>query len=350
MVTNEQVLTALSNVIDPDLGADLVSLKMIEDLRVEGNIVSFSIVLTTPACPLKDYLERESRRAVVMMTEAQEVKIKVISRVPENRRADIEANQFKYVIAVGSGKGGVGKSTIAVNLAYALAMEGARVGLLDADIYGPNIPRMLGIDRLPPTPEGHKILPAEVNGIKVVSIGFMVQEGQPLIWRGPILHSAIQQFLTEFDWGMLDYLVVDLPPGTGDVQLSLNQTLPITGAVVVTTPQQVAVDDAYRAAAMFQKLDVPVLGIIENMAYLSLPGGQKVFVFGEAGGENLAFRLGVPFLGRVPLDPAIGQAGDIGTPFVEAEQSNESAQALRQIARNIAAETSKVNHQRQNSG
>ena len=266
MATKEQVLNALSTVMDPDLHQDLVTLNMIENVIAEGDKVSFSIVLTTPSCPLRAKIEADARRAVLGMTDAAEVNITMTSKVSGNRKIDLGSNSFKHVIAVGSGKGGVGKSTVSVNIALALAKDGARVGLMDADIYGPNIPRMLG-GRLPDSPEGQKIRTAEAFGMKVLSIGFMVQPGQPLIWRGPMLHSAIQQFITDFDWGELDYLIIDLPPGTGDVQLSLSQSLPIDGAVIVSTPQQVAIDDAYRAVSMFAKLEIPLFGIVENMAY-----------------------------------------------------------------------------------
>ena len=342
MATEKEVLKALSTVIDPDLGKDLVSLNMIEDLKVEGKNVSFTVVLTTPACPLRNYFEATCRSVVLDQTDAEHVDVRVTAKVVEKKRVTIDKNQFKHVIAVGSGKGGVGKSTVAVAIAQSLALEGAKVGLLDADIYGPNIPRMLGIDGLDPVEEGQKLKPAVVDGMKVLSIGFFVEEGQPLIWRGPMLHSAIQQFLTDFDWGNLDYLIVDMPPGTGDVQLSLSQILSISGAVVVTTPQQVAVDDAARAIAMFKKMNIPVLGVVENMAYLELPDGSKMAVFGEGGGEHLAFREGVPFLGRIPLDPKIGQGGDIGTPLITQASTSVAAEALRNITRALAAESSKA--------
>jgi len=328
--------------MDPDLHKDLVSLKMIEDIHIEGEKVSFTLVLTTPACPLRTQLERDAREAVMTQTGAKEVNIKVISRTPGAKPLSLGDNQFGHVIAVGSGKGGVGKSTVASNLAISLAQQGANVGLMDADIYGPNIPRMLGIDEFHPTSkDGQKIQPAIAHGIKVVSIGFFVQEGQPLIWRGPLLHSAIQQFLSDFDWGCLDYLVVDLPPGTGDVQLSLAQSLPISGAVLVTTPQAVAVDDAYRAASMFEKLGVPVLGIIENMAFLELPDGSRMTLFGEGGGKALAERSGVPFLGSIPFDQQIVQNGDRGLLIVENHAESPAAQAIHTISRKVAAELSK---------
>ncbi len=349
MITTEQVSQALSTVMDPDLHKDLVSLQMIEDIHIEGEKVSFTLVLTTPACPLRTQLERDAREAVMTQTGAKEVNVKVISRTPGAKPLSLGDNQFGHVIAVGSGKGGVGKSTVASNLAISLAQQGANVGLMDADIYGPNIPRMLGIDEFHPTSkDGQKIQPAIAHGIKVVSIGFFVQEGQPLIWRGPLLHSAIQQFLSDFDWGCLDYLVVDLPPGTGDVQLSLAQSLPISGAVLVTTPQAVAVDDAYRATSMFEKLAVPVLGIIENMAFLELPDGNRMTLFGEGGGKALAERSGVPFLGSIPFDQQIVQNGDRGLLIVENHAESPAAQAIRTISSKVAAELSKQDYARVN--
>jgi ATP-binding protein involved in chromosome partitioning len=350
MLNNEAVLSALRHVMDPDLHQDLVSLGMIKDLKVNGDKVSFTIELTTPSCPLKSKIENDARQAVLDMTEAKEVEINMSAHVRNEKPVTIDKNQFKHVIAVGSGKGGVGKSTVSVNLALALARDGAKVGLLDADIYGPNIPRMLGIDHLPENGTAGKIPLAEIHGMKVMSIGFLVQNGQPLIWRGPMLHSAIQQFITDFDWGDLDYFIVDLPPGTGDVQLSLSQTLPLTGAVIVTTPQQVAVDDASRAVGMFEKLEVPVLGIVENMSYLLMPDGSKLAVFGTGGGEHLAFRTGTPFLGSIPLDPEIGRGGDIGSPVVLLSETNPSAQAMREVARKVAAQASIKAYEREGRG
>ncbi|HOA20946.1 MAG TPA: Mrp/NBP35 family ATP-binding protein [Anaerolineaceae bacterium] len=344
MITKDQVLSALSVVIDPDLQKDLVTLGMIEDVEITDSTVSFTLVLTTPACPLRAQLERDARRAVQVMTGAQDVRIVTKSRVQNPKQVEISNNQFKHVIAVGSGKGGVGKSTVAANIAISLAQDGASVGLLDADIYGPNIPRMFGISGTPQAEEGAKVRPLTAYGVQVVSIGFFVADGQPLIWRGPMLHSAIQQFLTDFDWGCLDYLIVDLPPGTGDVQLSLSQTLPISGAVVVTTPQAVSIDDAFRAISMFDKLEIPVLGIVENMGYLRLPDGSQLPVFGEGGGKRLEDLTGVPLLGSIPLEPEVGVDGDRGTPAVIASPLNPASEAFIAIARNIAAQTSKQAH------
>lgn len=350
MITKEQVLNALTTVMDPDLHRDLVSLNMIKDIEIQGEKVSFSIELTTPSCPLKGKIEADARKAVLTLTEAKEVDINMTAKVKQPKAVDLSGNCFKHVIAVGSGKGGVGKSTASLNIALALVRDGAKVGLLDADIYGPNIPRMLGIDSLPPTLEGQKVKPADAFGLKVVSIGFLVQAGQPLIWRGPMLHSAIQQFITDFDWGDLDYLVVDLPPGTGDVQLSLAQSLPISGAVIVTTPQQVAVDDAYRAVNMFEKLETPLFGIVENMSYLEMPDGSRQYIFGENGGERLATMVSARFLGRIPLDPKIGIGGDIGSPVVLQEPLTPAGEALISIARNIAAEASKEAFRKNQAG
>ena len=340
-ITKELVLKALSTVMDPDLRRDLVSLNMIDDIKIDGRSVSFSITLTTPACPLRDMLENDARRAVMTIAGASEVLITMKAQVREDKKLKLnEDHHIKNIIAVGSGKGGVGKSTVSVNLAVILAECGAKVGLLDADIYGPNIPMMMGIKQLPPSLAEQKIQPAMAFGVKVMSIGFMVQSGQPLIWRGPILHSAIKQFLTDVDWGELDYLIVDLPPGTGDVQLSLVQTLPPTGGVIVTTPQAVSIDDAYRAASMFAKLEVPVLGIVENMSYLRMPDGSDMKLFGEGGGAKLAEMSGTRLLGTIPLEPNIRLGGDDGRPIVLFDPTSQASQALKEISQAIASELS----------
>jgi len=337
-LTKENVLKALSKVLDPELKKDLVTLNMIEDIIIEDATVSFSVVLTTPACPLKNQIENDARNAVSSIDGVKEVKIEMKARVREDQKLKAnEDHKIKNVIAVGSGKGGVGKSTISVNLAVSLAQSGAKVGLLDADIYGPNIPMMMGVKSLPPTLENQKIQPAQAYGVKLMSIGFMVQTGQPLIWRGPMLHSAIKQFLTDVDWGELDYLVVDLPPGTGDVQLSLVQTIPPTGGVIVTTPQAVSFDDAYRAVSMFAKLDVPILGIVENMAYLKLPDGSIMNVFGEGGGAHLAAITGTELLGSIPLETNIRLGGDEGKPVILLDPTSEASVAIRGISQAIAA-------------
>lgn len=340
-LTKEIVLAALSKVMDPELNRDLVSLGMIDDIEINNGNVSFSITLTTPACPLRQKIENDARMAVKVIEGVKEVNISVTAKVREDQKLKANSDEkIKNIIAVGSGKGGVGKSTVSVNLAVSLAQTGAKVGILDADIYGPNIPMMMGVTQLPPTKQEEKIQPAKAYDVKVMSIGFMVQGGQPLIWRGPMLHSAIKQFLTEVDWGQLDYLVVDLPPGTGDVQLSLVQTLPPTGGIIVTTPQQVSIEDAYRAASMFDKLEVPLLGIVENMSYLITPDGSVLKIFGEGGGVQLAALTGVDLLGALPLESEIRQGGDEGKPFVLFSPDSPASVAMVSIAQLVASKLS----------
>jgi ATP-binding protein involved in chromosome partitioning len=340
-ITKEQVLGALSTVMDPELNKDLVTLNMIKDVKVEDSRVSFTIELTTPACPLKAKIKQDAESAVMAIEGVESVDITLGSRVSKDEK--IKDLSIKNIIAIGSGKGGVGKSTIAVNLAVALAKYGAKVGLLDADIYGPNVPTMMGVDGLPPTPHNMKIQPAMAYDVKVMSIGFMVAPGQPLIWRGPMLHSAIKQFLMDVDWGDLDYLIVDLPPGTGDVQLSLVQTVPLSGGVVVTMPQQVSFDDAARAVSMFKKMEVPVLGIIENMSYLEMEDGSLKRIFGEGGGEKLARMAGAPLLSNIPIDENIRAGGDQGEPVVIADPKSAGAKSIEALAQSIAARMSMEN-------
>lgn len=337
-VTQSDVLQALSQVQDPELRRDLVSLNMIKDIEISGSKVAFTVELTTPACPLRHQIQKDAERAVMALDEVEVVDVTITARVPEDKK--ITDLAIKNIIAVGSGKGGVGKSTVAVNIAVGLAQCGAKVGLLDADIYGPNVPMMMGVHALPPTQEGKGIQPAEAYGVKVMSIGFMVGEGQPLIWRGPMLHSAIQQLLKDVDWGELDYLIVDLPPGTGDVQLSLVQTVPISGSVIVTTPQQVSFDDAARAVSMFNKMDVPILGIVENMSYLEKEDGSLWRLFGEGGGEQLAGLAGVPLLGNIPIEERVREGGDLGTPIVVSDPESPSARVLLGLAMSVAARAS----------
>ena len=337
-VTQSDVLQALSQVQDPELRRDLVSLNMIKDIEISGPKVAFTVELTTPACPLRHQIQKDAERAVMALDGVEVVDVTITARVPEDKK--ITDLAIKNIIAVGSGKGGVGKSTVAVNIAVGLAQCGAKVGLLDADIYGPNVPMMMGVHALPPTQEGKGIQPAEAYGVKVMSIGFMVGEGQPLIWRGPMLHSAIQQLLKDVDWGELDYLIVDLPPGTGDVQLSLVQTVPISGSVIVTTPQQVSFDDAARAVSMFNKMDVPILGIVENMSYLEKEDGSLWRLFGEGGGEQLAGLAGVPLLGNIPIEERVREGGDLGTPIVVSDPESPSARVLLGLAMSVAARAS----------
>lgn len=339
-VTSEAVLAALSKVQEPELHKDLVSLNMVRDIVVDGGEVNFTVMLTTPACPLKSKIEKEAREAVAAIPGVTGVHIKLDSNVPsDGRTRGILDLPIRNAIAVASGKGGVGKSTVAVNLAVVLAQSGARVGLLDADIYGPNVPTMMGVDRLP-APVGDKLSPALAHGVKLMSIGFLVKPDQPLIWRGPLLHSAIRQFLTDVQWGELDYLVIDLPPGTGDAVLSLAQSLPLSGGVIVTLPQQVSLDDARRGLEMFRQLDIPVFGVVENMSYLELPDGQKMDIFGSGGGERMAREAGVPFIGAIPMDPSVRQGGDNGKPVVVSHPDTPVANALRKVAEDVAAKIS----------
>lgn len=339
-ITKEAVLSALSKVQDPELHKDLVTLNMVRDVEIDGNQVRFTIMLTTPACPLKNQIQNDARKAVEAISGVESVTVKMDANVPSDGRArGLLDLPIKNAVAVASGKGGVGKSTVAVNLAVVLAQSGARVGLLDADIYGPNVPTMMGVEKLP-APVGNKLQPAEAYGVKLMSIGFLVKPDQPLIWRGPMLHSAIRQFLTDVAWGELDYLIVDLPPGTGDAALSLAQSLPLSGGVIVTLPQQVSLDDARRGLEMFRQLDVPIFGVVENMSYLQLPDGQRMDVFGSGGGERLATEAGVPFIGAIPMDPSVRQGGDNGVPVVVSEPESSVAIALKAIAEDVAAKIS----------
>ena len=338
--TKEQVLAALGTVQEPELHDDLVSLNMIRDLKVEDGKVSFSIMLTTPACPLRGQIQKEAEQAVMSVGGVESVNIKMDSDVPnDGRMRGLVDMPIRNAIAVGSGKGGVGKSTVSVNIAIALAKSGARVGLMDADIYGPNIPTMLGVEKLPP-PAKEKLIPARAYDIKMISMGLLVKPGQPLIWRGPMLNSAIRQFLSDVDWGELDYLIVDLPPGTGDAALSLAQALPLSGAIIVTLPQLVSLEDASRGLAMFQQLEVPILGVVENMSYLEMPDGSRMDVFGTGGGEQLSDSMKVPFLGKVPMDPDVRIGGDSGKPVLVSKPQSAAAQALTDIAQKVAARVS----------
>lgn len=339
-LTRERVLTALGAVQEPELHQDLVTLNMIRDLSIAKDQVAFTVMLTTPACPLRGKIESEAKAAVMALPGVRSVTIKWDSDVPNDGRMRGLVNMpIRNAVAVGSGKGGVGKSTVAVNIAVALAESGARVGLLDADIYGPNIPTMLGVDRLPP-PNGKKLVPAQAYGLKMISMGLLVKPGQPLIWRGPMLNSAIRQFLGEVEWGELDYLIVDLPPGTGDAALSLAQALPLSGAIIVTLPQLVSIEDASRGLQMFRTLEVPILGVIENMSYLDLPDGTRMDIFGSGGGEQLAAATETPFLGKIPIDPTVREGGDSGKPIVAAKPAAPAAMALRSIAEGLAAKIS----------
>jgi ATP-binding protein involved in chromosome partitioning len=340
-ITKEAVLAALSKVQEPELHKDLVTLNMIRELQIaDNNVVSFTVMLTTPACPLRGQIEKEARQAVMSVEGVKSVNIKWDSDVPNDGRMRGLLNMpIRNAIAVGSGKGGVGKSTVSVNIAVALAQSGARVGLMDADIYGPNIPTMLGVEKLPP-PQGQRLIPAVAYDIKMISMGLLVKPGQPLIWRGPMLNSAIRQFLGDVEWGELDYLIVDLPPGTGDASLSLAQALPLSGAVIVTLPQLVSHEDASRGLNMFRTLEVPILGIVENMSYLDLPDGTRMDIFGSGGGEQLAQATQTNFLGKVPIDQNVRIGGDSGKPILVSYPDSPVANSLREIAQKIAAQVS----------
>jgi ATP-binding protein involved in chromosome partitioning len=339
-LTQDLVLQALGKVQEPELHQDLVTLNMIRNLEITGDKVSFAVMLTTPACPLRGQIEHEARQAVLAVPGVAAVEIRMDSDVPnDGRMRGLVQTPIRNAIAVGSGKGGVGKSTVAVNIAIALAQAGARVGLLDADIYGPNVPTMMGVEKLPP-PVGNRLVPATAYGVKMISMGLLVKPGQPLIWRGPMLNSAIRQFLSDVEWGELDYLIIDLPPGTGDASLSLAQALPLSGAIIVTLPQLVSLEDASRGLQMFRTLEVPILGVIENMSYLDLPDGTRLDLFGSGGGERLARESKANFLGKIPIDQNVRIGGDEGKPILVAEPESAAAKSLSQIAQAVAAQVS----------
>ena len=330
-ISIDKIQAALGEVQEPELHKDLVTLNMIRDLKINGDEVSFTVLLTTPACPLKGSIEKAAREATLAVPGVKTVNIKMDANVPaDGRLRGLMQLPVRNAIAVASGKGGVGKSTISANMAVALAHSGARVGLLDADIYGPNIPTMMGIHDIPGT-KANKLIPANAYGVKLMSMGFLVKPGQPLIWRGPMLNSAIRQFLSDVEWGELDYLIIDLPPGTGDVPLSLAQSLPLSGVVIVTLPQAVSLEDASRGLEMFRTLEVPILGVIENMR------GE---FFGSGGGEDLARIANVPFLGAVPMEQSVRIGGDTGEPVVVSKPDSASALALKSIAEQVAARVS----------
>jgi len=349
MPTKEQVLEALSTCIEPELGKDIVSLEMVQNLTVDGGSVRFDYNLTTPACPLKDKMEKDARAALDKVDGVDSVEINMVSNVQKDvRLAQTLPPGIKNLVAVGSGKGGVGKSSVAANLAVSLAKEGARVGMMDADVYGPNQPQMFGIEGYTPEVDSdNKINPPENHGVKVFSMGFLMKPDQPAIWRGPMLHGAIQQFLKDVKWGELDYLIIDLPPGTGDVQLSLCQAVPLVGAVLVSTPQSVALSDVRKAVAMFKKLNVPILGLVENMSEFICPHcktGTPIFV--KAGAQALADEHRIPFLGEIPLDPEVCIAAEDGTPAILKNPDSPTTTALRLVSRLVAAQVSLQNHNR----
>jgi len=343
MVSEQDILNALRVVRDPDLHRDIVSLNFVKDLTIKGSDVSFVIELTTPACPVRDELKAAAVKAIRdAIPGAGSISVEMTSRVTahENPQKETILPGVKNTIAVASGKGGVGKSTVAVNLAVGLAREGASVGLVDADVYGPSIPLMMGITGRPQV-RGTRLIPIEQWGVKVMSIGFLVDPMQAVIWRGPMASGAVKQFMSDVEWGELDYLVFDLPPGTGDIQLTLVQTIPLTGAVVVTTPQDISLADARKGYAMFARVNVPVLGIVENMSYhLCSQCGHRENIFDNGGGRRAAEELGVPFLGEIPLITAIRESGDTGRPVALQAEGSPQASAFRAVARNMAAQVS----------
>ena len=344
-ITQATVLKALSGVMDPELGKDLVTLNMISDITIEGSNVSFCLTLTTSACPLKEELEAAARKAVEEIPGAGTVIIKTDAKVPQSKGLPDKKPipLVKNTIAVASGKGGVGKSTVAVNLALSLARTGAKVGLLDTDLYGPSIPMMMGMHEPLLANEEEQLIPLENYGIKLVSVGFMLDEETPLVWRGPLIMQLVKQFLTGVKWGHLDYLIIDLPPGTGDTQLTLVQTIPLSGAVIVSTPQDVALIDARRAIKMFHEVKVPILGIIENMSYFECPHcNEKTEIFSSGGGEKTSERYDVPLIGKIPLDPLIREGGDNGKPIVEADPDSAHSKAFGDIAATVATTLSRM--------
>ena len=343
----DAVLNALRAVVDPDIRRDIVTLGFVKNLSISNGRVAFTIELTTPACPAKEQLREQATSAVRAVSGVSHVDVQLTANVrsalaPETGRPPLPG--VKNVIAVGAGKGGVGKTTVAVNLALALAKCGSRVGVLDGDIYGPNVPLMLGLNTQLTT-DGKQIVPAEKYGLQVVSIGFLTQDDAPIIWRGPMLHGAIQQFFREVAWKDLDYLIVDMPPGTGDVALSMSQTVPVVGSIVVTTPQQVSLSDSRRAIRMYQKLNIPPIGIVENMSYYQCTNcHHEADIFGHGGGEALAAELNVPFLGRLPVYQPIREGSDSGVPLVAAEPSSAAAKAFLTLAERAAAQVSIAAH------
>ncbi len=348
ILSADSVLEVLKPVQDPELRKSLVELNMIRNVKIAGGTVSFTLVLTTPACPLRQFIVEDCERAIKTLPGVTQVEVEVTAETPQQKgvpdRVGIEG--VKNIIAVSSGKGGVGKSSVAVNVAVALAQTGAKVGLIDADIYGPNAPMMLGLEgsgvAVRQSPQGEILEPAFNHGVKLVSMGFLIDKDQPVIWRGPMLNGVIRQFLYQVQWGDLDYLIVDMPPGTGDAQLTLAQAVPMAGAVIVTTPQSVALLDSRRGLKMFQQLNVPVLGIVENMSYFIPPDmpDRQYDIFGSAGGEKTAQELGIPLLGCVPLEISLREGGDRGIPIVVADPDSASARALKAIAGQIAARVS----------
>lgn len=350
MIDKNDILKALSTVQEPDLKKDLVSLKMIQDIEVDGNNVSFTVVLTTPACPLKEKIEKDCIDAIHNLVSGEaKVTVNMTANVTSNRADKLTLPNVKNIIAVASGKGGVGKSSVSSNLAIALAQMGAKVGLLDADIHGPSVPMMFGVINEQPmmrNVDGKEMMvPIEKHGVKLLSIGFLIKPEQAVVWRGPMVSSALRQFVNDTDWGELDYLILDLPPGTGDIHLTMLQVVPLTGIVMVTTPQAVALADAYKAATMFgmTPVKVPILGVVENMAYFTpdeLPE-NKYYIFGNGGGKSMASELGVTFLGEVPIIMSVREGGDQGTPG--AVKDEKVKKVFHEIAEKVAQQIAVLN-------
>jgi ATP-binding protein involved in chromosome partitioning len=334
MVTVDQVLSSLKKVVDPELHKDIVSMGMIKDLVITDGKVSFTLELTTPACPFNDDIEQDVRTAISSIG-VEDLDLRITARVMEGRAISMDEliPDVKNIIAVASGKGGVGKTTIAVNLALALARSGAKTGLLDADVYGPSVPLMLGAEEVPQV-LNNKIQPPTVEGIKVISMGFFYEQSQQAgIYRGPIVSGIVKQFLTDVQWGSLDYLIIDLPPGTGDAPLTMAQTIPVTGIIIVTTPQDVAMNVAVKALGMFSKLNVPIVGVIENMSYFQCPHcSERINIFGEGGGKKISEKFDIPFLGEIPLFPQIMEGSDKGKPVIISDPNSIQANALRKMA------------------
>ncbi len=344
MVGVDQVLSKLATVVDPDLKKDIVSMGMIKNLELNGGNLKFTLELTTPACPFNDQIEQDVRNAVSQIEGIKNFEMNVTAKVMEGRALDASEAMatVKNIIGVASGKGGVGKSTVSLNLALALAQSGAKVGLLDADIYGPSIPLMLGMQKAYMEVDNNKLQPVESHGIKVVSFGFFAeQEHQAAIYRGPIISGILKQFLIDTNWSNLDYLIVDLPPGTGDIPLTLAQTIPITGVLVVTTPQEVASNVAVKAIGMFNKLNIPLIGVIENMSYFVCPKcNDKHYIFGQGGAKRISEKYNIPFIGEIPLNAGIMEGSDKGRPVMITDANSPSAEAIRVAAKNVAAQCS----------
>jgi ATP-binding protein involved in chromosome partitioning len=342
MVTVDQVLNSLKKVVDPELHKDIVSMGMIKDLSINDGKVAFTLELTTPACPFNSDIERDVRAAMAGLG-VKDLNMRVTARVMEGRALSMDEllPGVKNIVAVASGKGGVGKTTVSVNVALALAKTGAKVGLLDSDIYGPSVPLMLGL-KASPEVVNNKIQPPEIEGIKVISMGFFYEQSQQAgIYRGPIVSGIVKQFLTDVNWGELDYLIIDLPPGTGDAPLTIAQTIPITGILIVTTPQDVAMNVAIKAIGMFNKLNVPIIGVVENMSYLQCPHcSDQIYLFGQGGGKRISDEFQIPFIGEIPLHPRIREGSDIGKPAVVSEPESMQAHAFSKAAKTVAGRIS----------